>query len=222
MRYLLIGAVFLMAACNSKMSARSDSTIWPINSLTSIAGLPTQTEGNPQLITTHESVRFDGDGDRLLVDNNPLAGAKEFTVEIIFKPYDVYPKNWEPRFFHIESADNPNRRLTIELRLNDRKQWYLDAYIKSDHSNLTLIDSTKVHPIGEWFHAAITYKDQHFVSFVNGEKELEGKVEYLPIPENAKTSIGARMNKIHWFNGEIKTIRITHKALLPEEFIKSY
>lgn len=219
MKYLLICAAFLITACNSQMLTRSNSLIWSINSLTSIAGLPTQVEGNPQLMTATESVRFDGDGDRLLVDNNPLAGAKEFTVEIIFKPFDAYPKNWEPRFFHIESTDNPNRRLTIELRLNDKKQWYLDAYIKSDHSNLTLIDSTKVHTIGEWFHAAITYKDQHFVSFVNGQKELEGKVEYLPIPENAKTSIGARMNQIHWFNGEIKKVRITHKALLPGEFL---
>ncbi len=220
MKYLLICAVFLVTACSSQILTKSDSLIWSIDSLSSIAGLPTQVEGNPQLITATESVRFDGDGDRLLVDNNPLVGAKEFTVEIIFKPFDAYPQNWEPRFFHIESADNPNRRLTIELRLNHKKQWYLDAYIKSDHSHLTLIDSTKVHPVGEWFHAAITYKDRHLTSFVNGQKELEGKVEYLPIPENAKTSIGARMNKIHWFNGEIKKVRITHKALLPSEFIK--
>jgi len=218
MKYLLICTAFLISACHSQPTAKSISVIWPVNSLNSIAGLPTQAEGNPQLTT--DAVFFDGDGDRLVVDNNPLAGAEEFTVEIIFKPYDTYPNNREPRFFHIESVDNPNRRLTIELRLNDQQQWYLDAYIKSENSQLTLIDSTKVHSVGEWFHVAITYKDQHFVSFVNGQKELEGKVEYLPIPENAKTSIGARMNQIHWFYGEIKKIRVTHKALLPEAFLK--
>jgi Concanavalin A-like lectin/glucanases superfamily len=219
MKYLLICTMFLIAACNSQSKVKSDSLIWSINSLSSIAGWSTQVEGNPQLIAQTDSVRFDGDGDRLLVNNNPLAGAEEFTIEIVFKPHDAFPNNWEPRFFHIESADNPNRRVTIELRLNDKKQWYLDAYVKSDSSQLTLIDSTKVHPVNEWFHVAISYKDKTFVSFVNGKKELEGMVEYLPIPENAKTSIGARMNQIHWFNGEIKTVRITHKALLPNEFM---
>lgn len=218
MKYLIVPVLLLLVACHPQLTSNFDTVFWSINSLNSVGDLPTQVEGNP-IVTETESVRFDGDGDRLLVDNNPLAGAQEFTVEVIFKPYDVFPRNWEPRFFHIESADNPNRRLTLELRLNDQKQWYLDAFIKSEKSNLTLIDSTKVHAVDQWFHAAVTYKNGYLVSFVNGQKELEGKVDYLPIDANAKTSIGARMNRIHWFNGEIKTIRISHKALLPDEFL---
>lgn len=196
--------------------------LWRIDSLEQIAGLPVIAQGNPQLVDSvyGKAVMFDGDGDRLLVDNNPLDGASEFTVEIIFKPTDAYPENLEPRFFHIEAPENPNRRITIELRLNDQHQWYLDTYIKSELSQYTLIDSSLVHPMEQWTHAAITYKDRQFTAFVNGKKELSAEVDYLPIAKTGKTSIGARMNEVHWFNGAILAARITHQVLSPEQFMQ--
>lgn len=216
---LLSCAAFLLA-CVSPNDSMPESLVWNINSLTKIGGASAEVLGNPLVVnTTHGvAVRFDGDGDRLLVDANPLMDTTEFTIEIIFKPSDAYPNNLEPRFFHIESPDNPNRRITIELRLNDKKQWYLDAYIKSEKSQLTLIDQTKVHPIGEWAHAAITYKNREFVSYVNGKKELVGQVDYLPVASNAKTSIGARMNQVHWFKGDIVQVRISPRVLSAAEF----
>lgn len=196
--------------------------LWRIESLEQVAGLPVIAQGNPQLVDSvyGKAVMFDGDGDRLLVDNNPLDGASEFTVEIIFKPTDAYPENLEPRFFHIEAPENPNRRITIELRLNDQHQWYLDTYIKSELSQYTLIDSSLVHPMEQWTHAAITYKDRQFTAFVNGKKELSAEVDYLPIAKTGKTSIGARMNEVHWFNGAILAARITHQVLSPEQFMQ--
>lgn len=210
---------FLMA-CTSATPAAKHSALWKIDSLATIGGATVAVSGDPEVITTAygKAVRFDGDGDRLLVDANPLEGAKEFTVEIFFNPADVYPNNWEPRFFHIEAEDNPNRRITIELRLNDQKQWYLDAYIKSEVSQFTLIDPTKVHPVGQWAHAAVTYKNGEFVSYVNGVRELSAQVNYLPIAAQAKASIGARMNQVHWFNGDIAQVRISKTALTAEQF----
>ncbi len=222
-KLLLLPAALVLGACAvSPVGVSTDASIWNINSLSRIGGSSAQVLGNPQVVNTAlgTAVRFDGDGDRLLVDANPLGDANEFTIEIIFNPADAYPNNLEPRFFHIESRDNPNRRVTIELRLNEKKQWYLDAYIKSEKSQFTLIDPTKVHPIGEWAHAAITFKNREFVSYVNGQKELVGQVDYLPIASNAKTSIGARMNQVHWFKGDIAQARITRRALSPAEFLK--
>ncbi|HOY23378.1 MAG TPA: LamG domain-containing protein, partial [Cellvibrio sp.] len=195
-------AVFLYG-CTSQSSKKLQSEIWKFDSLTNINGYTVEQMGQPKVVSTPlgKAVSFDGDGDRLLVNANPLGDATEFTIEIMFKPNDGFPKNHEPRIFHIESTDNPARRITIELRLNDKKQWYFDAFIKSEKSQFTLIDPTKVHPVGEWAHAAMTYKDRQFVSYVNGKKELSGEVDYLTIPANAKTSVGARMNQIHWFNG---------------------
>lgn len=222
MKLLLLPATLVLVACAYSAGIASDSSVWKINSLSRIGDAPVEVLGNPQIVNTAQgtAVRFDGVGDRLLVNANPLGDANEFTIEIIFNPTDAYPNNLEPRFFHIESRDNPNRRVTIELRLNDKKQWYLDAYIKSEKSQFTLIDPTKVHPIGEWAHAAITFKNREFVSYVNGQQELVGQVDYLPIASNAKTSIGARMNQVHWFKGDIAQARITKIALSQAEFLQ--
>lgn len=214
-------AFMLIAGCASQGAKIQPSTLWKFNSLTKIDGHVVELMGQPKIVDSPygKAVSFDGDGDRLLVDSNPLGDATEFTIEIVFKANDVYPKNQEPRVFHIESPDNPSRRITIELRLNDKKQWYFDAFIKSDKSQFTLIDPAKVHPVGEWAHTAMTFKNREFISYVNGEKELTGQVDYLTIPANAKTSVGARMNQIHWFNGEVLLAKVTKKALLPEDFV---
>lgn len=214
-------AFILIAGCASQSAKVQSTSLWKFNSLTKIDGHAVELMGQSKIVDSPygKAVSFDGDGDRLLVDSNPLGDATEFTIEIVFKANDVYPKNQEPRVFHIESPDNPGRRITIELRLNDKKQWYFDAFIKSDKSQFTLIDPTKVHPVGEWAHAAMTFKDRKFISYVNGVKELSGEVDYLPIPTNAKTSVGARMNQIHWFNGEVLQVKVTKKQLQPNEFL---
>lgn len=211
---------FCLLMSNAVM-AEPDSVVWKVDSLKSIAGHDVVVLGNPQIIDTPygNAVAFDGDGDRLLVQNNPVYGADEFTIEIIFRANDVFPENLEPRFFHIEAADNPDRRITIELRLNDKKQWYLDSYIKSELSQAVLIDETLVHPVNEWAHAAITYRDRQLTAYVNGEKELSAEVDYLPIAEHAATSIGARLNQVHWFNGDILLVRITPAVVSAENFL---
>lgn len=219
--YLLLFCCFCISSCSTTLPLSTTSDVWLLNSLEKISDAPVTIQGNPQVVnsTLGKVISFDGDGDRLLVDKNPLANATEFTIEIIFNPADAFPNNAEPRFFHVEAVDNPNRRITIELRLNNKNQWYLDAYIKAEKSQLTLIDSTKVHPVGKWMHAAITYKNREFISYVNGKKELVGQVDYLPIAVTAKTSIGARMNQMHWFKGEIAQVRISHRVLNPIEFL---
>jgi len=195
--------------------------VWQVDRLDSVGGHSVELMGDPEVVESAQgaSIEFDGDGDRLLVDANPVFGAEEFTIEIVFNPNDVYPNNTEPRFFHIEDANNNKRRITIELRLNDKKQWYFDAYIKSEMSAFTLVDDTLVHPVEGWFHAAITYKDREFVSYVNGKKELSAEVDYLPIAQTAKTSIGSRLNQVHWFNGKVSQVAITHKVLEPADFL---
>jgi len=213
---LILFLCFGLGACTSHQSM-----LWRMDSLTEIGGFSAASVGDPQIINSAygKAVVFDGEGDRILVDNNPLGDADEFTIEIIFKPNGVFPNNWEPRFFHIEAPDNPNRRITIELRLNDSNEWYLDTYIKSELSQHTLIDETLVHPVNQWAHAAITYKNRQFSAYVNGERELSAEVDYLPITANGQTSIGARMNQVHWFNGAILLVRITPWVLQPKEFL---
>lgn len=218
--YKVIGALVFslsLLACMFQLPARD---VWKLGSLEQVAGFPIQVEGNPEIVDSPLGpvTRFDGDGDRVLVENNPLVSADEFTIELLVKPDDAYPNNWEPRIFHIEAPHNPNRRLTIEMRLNDQHQWYLDAYIKAERQQRVLIDPALVHPVGQWAHIAVTYAQSQFTSYVNGQRELSGEVTYLPIGPKGRTSIGARMNLVNWFKGEVGLIAITRSQLQPEQF----
>ena len=198
--------------------------IWEINSLSEISGHNVEFTGNPQVVNTDigEAVQFDGDGDRLLIDANPIGDAMEFTIEVVFKPDAGINIINEPRFIHIQDPDDPQgKRVMMEIRVNNENNWYLDGYMNTDSENLTLIDEKLTHPTAEWMHAAITYKHTIFKTYVNGEEELTGSVSYNSkiINSTGKTSIGARMNERNWYSGLIKTLKITHEALSPDKFI---
>ncbi len=215
---------FAFLSINNKVVA-SDTLyyeIWELNSLDSIGGHSLTVLGNPEVVSTDigDAVKFNGNGDMLLVDNNPLGDAKAFTVEVIFKPDAGINIQNEPRFIHIGEASN--ERVMMEIRVNNNDEWYLDGFMKTDMDDLTLIDDAKTHPTNDWMHAAITYSNNKFTTYVNGEEELSDRVGYsnLIVKTVGQTSIGARMNEQNWYCGLIKTIKITHAALLPDDFIK--
>ena len=189
--------------------------LWEINRLDTIGNLPVELIGNPILIDTDEgkAVEFDGVNDGLLVGTNPLAGASEFTIEVVFKPYPGGLE--EQRFVHIEQ-DNSNRAL-IELRSTEDDGWFLDTFIKSGSSARTLYADGYVHETNRWWHAALVYKNDTMTHYVNGEKEMSGTVEFSEV-SSGKTSLGVRQNLVSWFKGAIKTLKVTHKALSPEAF----
>ena len=193
---------------------------WNINNTENIAGYKTSKQGSPTIVETKDYgsvIHFNGDNTGLLVENNPLEGAENFTVEVIFKPDSTYPENVEQRFVHIQDPSYNNRRVLIELRMTEGNKWYLDTFIKADTTELTLVSPENLHPAGEWAHAALVYKNGIMTHYVNGKKEISGEVKYLPIT-NAFTSIGTRMNHISWFKGMIAVLKVTHKALSPDEF----
>lgn len=174
-------------------------------------------EGNPRPVDCRygKALQFDGIGDALFIDSNPLAHLRQFTVEIVFRP-DSNGKR-EQRFLHL--GDQRRDRLMVETRVTKDHQWYLDAHLRSGDSAKTLIDSTKLHPTDEWSHAAVTVDNGMMVTFVNGIRELAGGVPFTPFT-GGQTSIGVRQNKVYWFKGAICKIRITPGSLKPEEFLK--
>ncbi|RNI21985.1 LamG domain-containing protein [Rufibacter latericius] len=194
---------------------------WNLNNLALVGGHPTTVVGNPAQIQGKRGIQvlgFDGVDDGLLVDHNPLAGAEEFTIEVVFKPNAAWPVNVEQRFLHLEDMATGQRRILLELRLNNRNQWYPDFFLRTEKASLTLIDSTKTHPVGEWATMTLTYKDKQLKGYVNGKLELSGEIEYLPIPSTAKVSLGTRMDKRSWFNGEIESVRFWKTALQPKKY----
>jgi hypothetical protein len=199
--------------------------VWELKSLKKINGHSVTVFGNPEIVRTKwgKAIKFDGVDDRLLIDNNPIGDAREFTVEVIFKPEPAYNISNAPRFIHIQDPDDSlSKRLMIELRITEKNEWYLDGYMQTDAGEKTLVNKTLIHSTGEWIHAAVTFKDNTFKTFVNGTQELSGNVPFNEklINKTGMTSIGGRMNKINYYCGLIKTLKITRKALLPTDFIK--
>lgn len=193
---------------------------WNIDNVDSIAGFPTAVLGKPEIVKSEEYgnvVWFNGIDNGLIVDSNPLDGAENFTIEVIFKPDSTYPGNFEQRFVHIQDSSTNERRVLIELRMMEGNKWYLDTFIKADENQLTLVSPKDLHPAGVWAHAALVYENGLMTHYVNGKKELSGEVKYLPI-SNASTSIGMRMNRVSWFKGSVAVLKFTHKALSPGEF----
>ncbi|WP_148561679.1 LamG-like jellyroll fold domain-containing protein [Pontibacter korlensis] len=194
--------------------AQAQQKVWKLNSLKSTGAHKPEVWGQPEVVKTKagKAIKFDGQDDGLLLDTNPIAGADEFTIEVELKPYAAYPENVEQRFLHIQDPSNDKRRILIELRLDDKGQWYLDLFMRTEDASLTLIDSTKTHPVNEWATIRLTYKNGQLKGYVNGVEELSGEIVYLPISSTAKTSLGTRMDKRSWFNGEIRTVRFSHQV----------
>lgn len=212
--------LFLLGPASINTSwAQQKTQTWQINNLKKIGRHKPTVWGNPTIIKGKggkKALQFDGQDDGLLIDNNPVAGAKEFTIEVVFKPLAAYPKNIEQRFLHIQDPANENRRILMELRLNCKNEWYGDWFIKTENGGLTLIDSTKTHPVNQWATISLVYKNKQLKGYINGKEELAGEIEYLPISAAAKTTVGVRMNKRSWFNGIIQEIRFSHQALTPK------
>lgn len=201
------------------MNAQSENekTIWNFSSLEYIGDCDAEIFGAPVLDVEKKEISFNGIDDGVIVDGDPLDGAKSFTIEIIFYPSSSSQKNHEQRFLHIQNPGMPNRRALIELRLFENQTWALDGFVSGDNSKCTLFDASLIHLTDKWFHAALVYENGKMKNYVNGKLELEGAVQYLPI-ERGKVSLGMRMNHVSFFKGKIKQILFSKEGLKPEQF----
>ncbi len=171
--------------------------------------------GNPKLIEYEKSkaLRFNGQNDGVFLEEMPLSGMDEFTIEVHF-----YPENggdFEQRFFH--TGEIRGDRVLLEIR-TDTSNWYFDAFVQSGNQKITLIESKFLHPLNQWYHVAYVVNQGKLSTYVNGKKELEGAITFSPI-QTGKTSIGVRLNEQSWFKGAISQIRISPKALKPKDFL---
>src|SRR5690242_4833100 len=84
-RSVLLG---LTAAAATPAWARPAQQVWKFNNLRKVGKHPVRVDGAPQLIQGYrgKAVQFDGQHDVLFVDQHPLAHAKTFTSELIFRP----------------------------------------------------------------------------------------------------------------------------------------
>lgn len=161
-----------------------------------------------------EAVSFNGSSVGLLIESMPLANLEQFTIELIFQP--LGGGNFEQRFLHFGEVQGD--RVLLELRAKP-EGWYSDAFIKTGEDQLALIDPELLHPFDTWYHLAYINDDGKFSVFINGRKEIGGILDCAPL-KSGNTSLGMRQNEVSWFRGSIYKVRITPKALKPEDFLK--
>jgi hypothetical protein len=197
------------------VSLFADET-WHFDRLEKIGGHAVTVEGHPRVIQTPrgKAIQFNGIDDALFLDVHPLAGAEQFTWEVIFRP-DADGKP-EQRFFHLQENESANR-LLFETRVANGT-WCLDSFAQSNTGSKALMDRAKLHPAGAWTHVAAVYDGHEYRNYVNGV--LEGQAEVKLSPQSAgRTSVGVRINHVDYFKGAIRVSRFSRRALTPKEFL---
>ena len=193
------------------------SIVWELDNLEALDGCALEASGQPVVIDCPygKAIEFDGKQDAVFIDSNPLAGLRSFTAEVIFRP-DAGGLA-EQRFFHLGEADG--NRVLFETRLTGDGHWYLDTFISSGTSTCALLNEGILHPVGEWYHLALTCDGREEANFVNGVKEASGAIDFASM-EGGRTALGVRLNRVCWFKGAIGRIRFTPEVLVPEEFMQ--
>lgn len=218
-RRAVLAAPLGLAACASLPApAVPGQTVWTFDRLSAIGGEVTHVEGAPQIVASPfgPAVRFDGVDDALFIDRHPLAGAATFTFEAVFRP-DGGP--FEQRWFHLQSDEapgGPGTRIMFEIRVVEGG-WYLDAFTKGEGYNKPLIDTTRLHPLGQWAHVAQTFDGTTYRAFVNGVLQAEAEIAFTP-QGPGRSSVGTRINRVNYFTGAVREARFTPLALSPSQF----
>jgi hypothetical protein len=206
-----VGLAVLLAAT---AWVRGDE-IWLLDNLSRIGGHPASIEGTPRVVNVPgaaPAIAFDGVDDGLFVPAIPIAGAKEFTIEVLFSPAEGGPE--AQRFVHWQDAND--WRGLIEIRV-DGARWWLDTFLfTGEGRGVTLIDPKRTHLTGRWYWVALRFDGRAMAHFVNGEKEMENAASFRPFGAG-RTSIGMRQNRVFWFKGAIRELRFHATALTAEK-----
>lgn len=213
--FFALAALLMAVACTSPEPIPG-TVDWRVADLPSIDSI----KGAPTLIDTKlgKAVHFNGETDGYFLGENPLQGMEELTVEVIFR--QAGDAAFEQRFLHMGTVRGA--RILFETRVNPDATWYLDTFIRLDKDiDLVLIDPEQTHPADRWYNLAMVVADGKATSYVDGVEQLTGEIPYREIVEGI-TSVGVRQNQVCWFKGDMYRIRITPKALTPEEFLTDH
>lgn len=205
-----------MMAKTDKSEKKVIKIEWLLHNLNRNSVKGVQIFGKPETVKSKygKAVAFNGKTDGMIVDEIPLSGLEQFTIEIIMRPDSG--GNFEQRFLHFGEVQGD--RVLLELR-STPAGWYLDAFIKVGDSEKALIEPGLIHSSDQWYHIAYIFDHGKLETWVNGNRELESHLDVVPV-KGGKTSIGMRQNEVSWFKGAIYKIRISSIALKPDKFME--
>jgi hypothetical protein len=210
--------LFALLVCWIATGCAQQPTVWTFKERDRIGNNVVTTSGTPIIANEKggRSMCFKGEPDAALLDVNPIAGWSIFTIEALIKPRSAGTA--EQRFLHIE--DERAARVLLELRIVSPQEWALDTFLfDSPTSRLTLIDRTKLHSTDEWHWVALTYDGTTMTHYVDGVRELEGPVAFRAMSPG-KMSLGVRLNQVSWYQGCMREVRYTPRALAAPQLQK--
>lgn len=212
-RFLTI-CFFFSAFYTGRLQAQTNSVNWLVADL--LHQKTAIVKGSPKVVKSFygKAVLFDGRRDGIFVDEQPIKGMKKFTIEAIV--FMASGGNTEQRFFHCGEVRGD--RVLFETRTT-KTDWFLDVFVNSAGNKKVMIDSSKVHPLDQWYHVALTVDEGKLTSFVNGIKEVEAIIPFQPV-SSGLVSIGVRQNLQSWFKGKIYKIKFSPGVLQPQQFLK--
>ena len=212
-------AIFALLVCGvAGCAAPPRATVWTFERPDRIGKHAVVTSGSPDIVREQgrAAVCFRGEPDAQFLDTNPIAGLLSFTIEALIKP--VSNGSAEQRFLHIE--DGREARVLLELRIVSPTEWALDTFLfDPPESRLTLLDRAKTHSTDEWHWVALTYDGTTMTHYVDGVHELQGPLSFRAMTPG-KMSLGVRLNKVSWYQGCIREVRFTPRALAAPQLRK--
>jgi len=223
-RILRAAGLFLVCVGLPSGAEPPDTKIWTFDRLDQVGGVSTTVLGHPKIVDTPvgQAVQFNGVDDALFIDEHPLAGARTFTWEAIFRPDSGGAP--EQRWFHLAEQDprtgaDTNTRLLFEIRVMDNR-WCLDAFVNTPAGNHAILNRDKLYPLDTWHAVAQVFDGKEYSSYVDGE--LQGKAELGFQPQGpGHSSVGVRINRQYYFRGAVRMARFTRRALPPADFLKA-
>ena len=194
------------------------SIVWDASSYPEIS----QIHGQPMIIETPlgPAVEFNGSTDGVFTNSVPVAGMDEITLEVIMNQYGNC--NFENRYIHMGELNGP--RIMFETRVTPENLWYADFFVVMTQGTETalMIDPQKTHPTDQWYNVTLVGTKDGVKGYVNGVLEGEAPLNYRNMINQGCTSIGVRQNLRSWFRGAVYKIRVTPRALTPDEFLTDY
>ena len=212
-----------LIAWSAMYAAAQKTTTWRFDNINVVDGHPTHVVGHPQLVDSPygQAIAFNGVGDAIFVDAHPLAGASQYTWEMIFRP-DADGAQAQ-RVFHLSEQDpatgkDTDNRMLFEIRIV-KGQWCLDSFAGSHGESRALLNCDKLYPLDRWYRVTAVYDGTMLRNYVGDELQGEGSLHL--VPEGAgHSSIGTRINQVDFFKGAMLEARFVDRALKPEEFLK--
>jgi hypothetical protein len=181
---------------------------------TSIGGLTPTVLGAPTVSNTGYGsvVCFDGVDDALIFAESPIEGLAQFTLEALLLPAEDGPAG--QRFLHLEETGTENR-VMMETRVAG-SSFYVDTFLRSGEAEATLVEPSLTHPTAECNWVALSYAEGTGRHFTNGLEEVSAEIAVEPLGPG-RMGVGVRLNLQYWFQGCIRELRVTSRALPPDE-----